>query len=128
MKEMWTGIYPNKKEYKYEIRFRTDNEYAYKLVQEACREAIDTDCANESPDPRFKTVTQETFKATERFRWLRVDNKVYDITKTSVVEIDCECEFTTHRFDIQFMIDNWNTSGIFTCSKCHRRIIYEFLK
>ena len=43
MKEMWTGVYPNKKEYKYEIRFRTDDEHAYLFVQEACRNAIDID-------------------------------------------------------------------------------------
>jgi hypothetical protein len=118
---MWTGIFPKRKDYNYEIRFRTDNEYAYKLVQEACREAIDTDCANESPAPENK-------KEIERFRWLRVDNKVYDITKTPVVEIDCECDILTHRFDIQDMIDNWNTAGIFTCGECHRRITYELLK
>lgn len=120
MKEMWTGVYPNKKEYKYEVRFRTDNEYAYELVQKACREAIDTDCANESPDPKNK-------KASDKFRWLRVDNKVYDINKIPIVELECECGCIAHRFDVQDMIYNWNTAGIFTCSECNRRIVYELL-
>ena len=41
MKEMWTGVYPNKKEYKYEVRFRTDEKAAYDHVVKACRDMID---------------------------------------------------------------------------------------
>ena len=121
MKEMWTGIYPNKKEYKYEIRFRTDDKSAYKFVEEACRNAIDIDWRN-------KKANQEKEKHS-KFRWLRVGNTVYEIAKEPpVIEIECECGCVTHRFDIQDMINNWNTAGIFTCGECRRRIVYELLK
>lgn len=120
MKEMWTGIFPKRKDYNYEIRFRTDNKYAYKLVQEACREAIDTDCANESPAPDKE--------AADEFRWLRVDNTVYDINKINIIKHDCKCGYITHNFDTREMIGSWNTAGIITCSECGRKITYEFLK
>ena len=91
MKEMWTGVYPNKKEYKYEIRFRTDDEHAYLFVQEACRNAIDINWCDEKPDPdpRLKTVTQETFKAKKHndFKWFKID----EMTWNDCGWFDCEC-------------------------------------
>ena len=120
MKEMWTGVYPNKKEYKYEIRFRTDDKTAYKFVEEACRNAIDINWENVEP-----TSDKE---AADEFRWLRVDNTVYDINKINIVKHDCKCGYIAHNFDIEEMIGSWNTAGIFTCDECGRKITYEFLK
>ena len=117
---MWTGVFPERKDYKYEIKFRTDNEYAYKLVQEACREAIDTDCTNETSFGDKREA--------DKFRWLRVDNTVYNIDKICIVEHDCKCGCISQKFDIKEMLGAWNTAGILTCSECWRKITYEFLK
>ena len=59
MKEMWVGITPNKEEYKYEVRFRTDDKAAYKFVEEACRNAIDINWPDKEPD--------------------KIENKVYNL-------------------------------------------------
>ena len=120
MKEMWTGIYPNKKEYKYEIRFRTDDKSAYKFVEEACRNAIDIDWRN-------KEKSDQETKKSSKFRWLIIGNTVYEIAKEPpVIEIECKCGYITHKFNIKEMIDGWNTTGIFTCGECGRKITYEF--
>lgn len=126
MKEMWTGVYPNKKEYKYEVRFRTDDEYAYKFVEEACRNAIDINWCDEKPDPdpRLKTVTQETFKAKRHngFKWIKINGDMYDLTENLLVEYQCPKCGKEYLFNINEM--DWNDCGWFTCN-CGKEVRYE---
>lgn len=115
MKEMWTGIYPNKEEYeyKYEIRFRTDDEHAYLFVQEACRNAIDIDFSAEK-------LAQE--KKIDREHWLKLDNDLFDISKERVVEYQCPKCGKEYLFKIDEM--TWNDCGWFECS-CGYKVKYE---
>ena len=113
MKEMWTGVYPNKKEYKYEIRFRTDDEHAYLFVQEACRNAIDIDFSTEK-------LAQE--KKIDREHWLKLDNDLFDISKEKVVEYQCPKCGKEYLFKIDEMI--WNDCGWFDCV-CGYKVKYE---
>lgn len=124
MKEMWTGIYPNKKEYKYEVRFRTDDKTAYKFVEEACRNAIDINWPDKEPDTGLKTVTQETFKAKRHngFKWIKIDDDIYDLTESHLVEYQCpKCgkEYLFHTDEM-----DWNDCGWFSCS-CGHKVKYE---
>lgn len=120
MKEMWTGIHHKNGDEIYEIKFKTNDFNSYKFVQKACREAIDTNWTNDKP--------ASDKEAADNFRWLRIDDTVYDINKISIVKHDCKCGYIAHHFDIEEMIGSWNTAGIFTCDECGRKITYEFLK
>ena len=125
MKEMWTGVYPNKKEYKYEIRFRTDDKTAYEFVEEACRNAIDINWPDKESDPRLKTVTQETFKATDKIHhWLKVDGIIYDIKEGLIIEYTCPKCGKEYLFNPSEMEFEWNDCGWFTCN-CGKEVRYE---
>ena len=117
MKEMWTGVYPERDDYNYEIRFRTDCRDAYEAVQAACRKEIDKrwyggESAEEEPSKDF---------------WLKVqcdDNPqaIVKVTKEDpIVEIECRCG---NEFVINTADSEWNHCGIITCG-CGRKIIYE---
>lgn len=123
MKEMWTGIYPNKKEYKYEIRFRTDDKIAYKFVEEACRNAIDINWPDKEPDTEgFEKENKTTDKI---YHWLKVDdNIIYNIKKNLVIEYTCpKCgkEYLFKPNEIEF---ERNNRGWFTCV-CGYKVKYE---
>lgn len=119
MKEMWTGIYPNKKEYKYEIRFRTDDEHAYKFVEEACRNAIDVDWSDEMPDLDKEEHKEEN---SQKFRWLSLDGNLFDISEERIVEYQCPKCGKEYLFKIDEM--DWDDCGCFSCS-CGRKVSYE---
>ena len=119
MKEMWTGVYPNKKEYKYEIRFRTDDEHAYNFVKEACRNAIDVDWCDEMPASDKEEKKEED---NQKFRWLSLDGDLFDISKEKIVEYQCPRCGKEFLFKIDEM--NWNDCGWFTCS-CGYKVTYE---
>ena len=122
MKEMWTGIYPNKKEYKYEIRFRTDDEHAYLFVQEACRNAIDIDFSVEKLVAQEK---KEENKATGKVHhWLKVDGIIYDIKEGLIIEYTCPKCGKEYLFNPSEMEFEWNDCGWFTCN-CGKEVKYE---
>ena len=126
MKEMWTGVYPNKKEYKYEIRFRTDDKTAYKFVEEACRNAIDINWPDKESDPRLKTVTQETFKAKKNndFKWISIDGDLYDLTESHLVEYQCPKCGKEYLFKPSEMEFDKSDCGWFECP-CGYKVKYE---
>ena len=117
MKEMWTGIYPNKKEYKYEVRFRTDCKSSYLAVQQACRDEIDG--KNDYKNRASYSNADEL--------WLKVrcdDNpqQIFKVTKENpIVEFACRCG---NEFAINTADSEWNDCGIITCG-CGRKITYE---
>ena len=124
MKEMWTGIYPKRKDYNYEIRFRTDDKIAYEFVAEACRNAIDINWPDKESDPRLKTVTQETFKTKRHnsFKWIKINEDIYDLTENLLVEYKCSKCGKEYLFNINEM--DWNDCGWFTCN-CGKEVRYE---
>ena len=121
MKEMWTGIYPNKKEYKYEIRFRTDDEYAYKFVEEACRNAIDINWCDEKPAQERKEENKATDKT---HHWLKIDGIIYDTKEGLIIEYTCPKCGKEYLFNPSEMDFEWNNCGWFTC-KCGKEVEYE---
>ena len=126
MKEMWTGIYPKKKEYKYEVRFRTNDRAAFDHVVKACREEID----GKSVDIKLEKMFQSNFaighsRPTDFWLKIRCDDnptQIFKVTKENpVVEFACRCgnEFAFNTADSE-----WNDCGIITC-RCGRKITYE---
>ena len=126
MKELWTGIYPKKKEYKYEARFRTDDKAAFDRVVKACREEID----GESIDIKLEKMFQGNFVIGKNTKpsdfWLEVlcDNKkdIFLVGKENpIVEITCGC-------GKQLAIDTsdvgWSPKLKMEC-RCGRSIYYE---
>jgi predicted RNA-binding Zn-ribbon protein involved in translation (DUF1610 family) len=117
MKEMWTGVYPNKKEYKYEVRFRTDDKAAYKFVEEACRNAIDTNWPDKESDK-----TEDKQKDDKKFNWFKIDSDLFDISKIRIVEFKCPRCGKEYLFKIDEI--TWNDCGWFDCV-CGYKVKYE---
>ena len=117
MKEMWTGIYPNKKEYKYEVRFRTDDKAAYKFVEEACRNAIDINWPDKEPD-----AEESKKESNQKFRWFSLDSNLFDLSEVKIVEYKCPKCGKEYLFKIDEI--DWNDCGWFTC-KCGYKVKYE---
>ena len=120
MKEMWTGVYPNKKEYKYEVRFRTDDKTAYKFVEEACRNAIDIDWPDK--EPNTEACEQES---NQKFHWLKIgNNHLFDISKERVVEYNCSNCGREYLFKLDEIEFDENDCGWFMCH-CGKEVKYE---
>ena len=126
MKEMWTGIYPKKKEYKYEVRFRTDDRAAFDHVVKACRNMIDGKPIDIKLEKMFQGNVAFGHSEPTDF-WLKVqcdDNpqQMFKVTKENpVVELKCRCgkEYAIDTADL-----NWSPKLKMEC-RCGRSIYYE---
>lgn len=116
MKEMWTGVYPNKKEYKYEVRFRTDDKAAYQFVEEACRNAIDVDW------PDKEDAESPKKESDKKFRWFSIDGNLFDLLEERIVEYQCPKCGKEYLFKVDEI--DWGNCGWFDCS-CGHKVSYE---
>jgi hypothetical protein len=83
MKEMWTGIHHKNGDEIYEVRFKTNDFKSYKFVQDACREALDTNWTEDTP-----CLDKEEDK-NNKYRWIKINDRVFDLKDNSIIEYNC---------------------------------------
>ena len=117
MKELWTGIHHQKGDEIYEVRFKTNDFKSYKFVQDACREALDTNWTNDQPYLDKEEDTSGHF--------IKINDNIFNLddNKLSIIYKCPYCEYI-HSFKIKEMEFNWNTCGWFTC-QCGHKVHYE---
>lgn len=82
MKEMWTGIHHKNGDKIYEVRFKTNDFKSYKFVQDACREALDTNWTKDMSKSKKESENEEP-------RWIKIDHIIFDLKDNPVIKYNC---------------------------------------